>query len=92
MKLSRDFIDINLAFSRVPGQPKHYVQDLIRVRGDEVVRMLADDNCYVYVCGLRGMEQGVTEAFRDICRERGLDWQAMLPSLREAGRYHLETY
>jgi benzoyl-CoA 2,3-dioxygenase component A len=38
------------------------------------------------------MEQGVTEAFRDICRERGMDWQAMLPSLREAGRYHLETY
>ena len=30
MKLPRDFIDINLAFSRVPGQPKQYVQDLIR--------------------------------------------------------------
>jgi len=44
------------------------------------------------VCGLRGMEQGVTEAFRDICREHALDWEAMLPSLREAGRYHLETY
>ena len=92
MKLPRDFIDINLAFSRVAGQAKQYVQDLIRARGDDVVRMLADENCYVYVCGLRGMEQGVTEAFRDICREHALDWEAMLPSLREAGRYHLETY
>ena len=38
MKLPRDFIDINLAFSRVPGQPKRYVQDLIRERDDDVVR------------------------------------------------------
>ena len=29
-KLPKDFIDINFAFSRVPGQPKRYVQDLIR--------------------------------------------------------------
>ena len=46
MKLPRDFIDINLAFSRVPGQPKHYVQDLIRARGDDVVRHLTNDQCY----------------------------------------------
>ena len=36
MKLPKDFIDINLAFSRVPGQPKQYVQDLIRARADKV--------------------------------------------------------
>jgi len=33
MKLPADFIDINLAFSREPEQPKTYVQDLIRARG-----------------------------------------------------------
>ena len=92
MKLPKDFIDINLAFSRVPGQPKHYVQDLIRQRGNDVVRLLRDDNCHVYVCGLRDMEHGVTEAFRDLCRVHGLDWDAMLPKIRESGRFHLETY
>ncbi|MFO1413054.1 MAG: benzoyl-CoA 2,3-epoxidase subunit BoxA [Burkholderiales bacterium] len=92
MKLPRDFIDINLAFSRVPGQPKQYVQDLIRVRGDDVFRQLTNENCFVYVCGLKGMEEGVTEAFRDVCRARGQDWDALLPKLREQGRYHLETY
>jgi benzoyl-CoA 2,3-dioxygenase component A len=46
----------------------------------------------VYVCGLRGMEEGVTEAFRDLCRQHALDWDALQPRLREAGRYHLETY
>jgi benzoyl-CoA 2,3-dioxygenase component A len=92
MKLPRDFIDVNLAFSRVPGQPKQYVQDLIRIRGDDVVRHLNDDECYVYVCGLKSMEEGVNEAFRDVCRQHDLDWDTMLPSLREKGRYHLETY
>jgi benzoyl-CoA 2,3-dioxygenase component A len=92
MKLPRDFIDVNLAFSRVPGQPKRYVQDLIRTRSAEVVRKLTDENCYVYICGLKEMESGVDEAFRDACREHGLDWDALLPGLRAHGRYHVETY
>ncbi len=92
LKLPREFIDINFAFSRVPGQPRQYVQDVIRARGEDVVRHLRDDQCYIYVCGLKGMEQGVAEAFRDVCRRQGLDWDALQPTLREQGRYHLETY
>jgi benzoyl-CoA 2,3-dioxygenase component A len=92
LKLPKDFIDINFAFSRVPGEPKRYVQDLIRHRGDDVARLLRDEQCYIYVCGLKGMEDGVADAFRDICREHGMDWEALLPDLRASGRYHLETY
>jgi benzoyl-CoA 2,3-dioxygenase component A len=92
MKLPRSFIDINLAFSRVPGQTKHYVQDLIRARAGDVAPRLADEQCYIYVCGLKSMEEGVTEAFRDVCRGHGLDWDALVPQLRAQGRYHLETY
>ena len=92
LKLPRDFIDINFAFSRAPGQPKRYVQDVIRARGDDVVRLLQDAQTYVYVCGLRGMEEGVAQAFRDVCRLHGQDWDTLLPALREQGRYHLETY
>jgi len=92
MKLPKDFIDINLAFSRVPDQPKHYVQDLIRARGDRVAALLKDENCYVYICGLKGMEQGVEEAFSEACRANGMDWNALLPQLRAQSRYHVETY
>jgi benzoyl-CoA 2,3-epoxidase subunit A len=92
LKLPKDFIDINFAFSRVPGEPKRYVQDRIRERSAEVARLLADENCYVYICGLKGMEQGVDEAFRDACREHGKDWDVLLPELRANGRYHVETY
>ena len=91
-KLPKDFIDINFAFSRVPGKQKQYVQDLIRERSEAVARLLADDNCYVYICGLKGMEAGVAEAFRDVCSRHDMDWETLLPALRAEGRYHLETY
>ncbi len=91
-KLTKQLIDINFAFSRVPSQPKQYVQDKIRERHQEVVRLLRDDNCYIYICGLKGMERGVDEAFRDICRMAGEDWDALLPQLKAASRYHVETY
>ena len=91
-KLPKDFIDINFAFSRVPGEPKKYVQDSIRERADKVFRMLNDDNCYIYICGLKGMESGVLEAFRDICRANGADWEALRPKLLANARFHVETY
>jgi benzoyl-CoA 2,3-epoxidase subunit A len=92
MKLPKDFIDINFAFSRVPGEPKVYVQDRIRARADKVARMLHDENCYVYVCGLKGMEAGVIDAFRDVCRTHALDWDTLQPQLLAQSRLHIETY
>jgi benzoyl-CoA 2,3-dioxygenase component A len=91
-RLPKEFIDINLAFSRVPGQPRQYVQDLIRGRAEDVVRLLKDENTYLYLCGLKGMEKGVDEAFADICSRNGLDWKAVQAGLLQQGRYHVETY
>ncbi len=91
-KLPEDFIDINFAFSRVEGVSKQYVQDRIRARGADVVRLVRDGNAHIYICGLKGMEQGVDQAFRDVFQSEGADWDALLPELRAQGRYHVETY
>ena len=91
-KLPREFIDNNLAFSRIPGEPKQYVQDLIRSRAADVARLLRSDHSHIYICGLKGMEAGVDAAFRDVCDRHALDWDELLPRLREAARYHVETY
>jgi benzoyl-CoA 2,3-dioxygenase component A len=91
-RLPKEFIDINLAFSRVPDEPKRYVQDLLRTRADAVGKMLHDDNTYVYLCGLKGMEQGVEDAFSDICSSHGLNWKTLQAELLQQGRYHVETY
>jgi benzoyl-CoA 2,3-epoxidase subunit A len=92
MKLPKHFIDVNLAFSRVADQPKRYVQDLIRTRADAVMRLIRDENCFIYVCGLKAMEHGVLEAFSDVCREHGADWNVLKSQLLAQHRLHIETY
>jgi len=91
-RLPKEFIDINFAFSRAPGQARQYVQDLIRNRADEVVRLLRDPDTYVYLCGLKGMETGVDQAFSDICSGAALNWKILQAELLLQGRYHVETY
>jgi benzoyl-CoA 2,3-epoxidase subunit A len=91
-KLPKDFIDLNLAFSRVAGQPKRYVQDLMHERAADLAPLLADPNAYFYVCGLKSMEEGVVMTLRDIALHAGLDWETVGASLRRDGRLHLETY
>lgn len=90
--LPNDFIDINLAFSRTPNQPKRYVQDSMRERSADLASLLADGQCHIYVCGLKSMEQGVLLAMKDIAHEAGLDWEEVAGKLKREGRLHLETY
>jgi benzoyl-CoA 2,3-dioxygenase component A len=92
MKLPKEFIDVNLALSRVPGKPRQYVQDKIRECGTAVAELLCADNTYVYICGLKGMEAGVDEAFAEICREHDIDWSQTVQRMRQSARYHVETY
>ena len=91
LKLPTDFIDRHFAFSRVPDQPKAYVQDKMRAAGTSVAALLKDDT-YLYICGLKGMETGVMEALAEICGEHGLDWPALQVKMVREGRFHVETY
>ncbi|EKS34383.1 benzoyl-CoA 2,3-epoxidase subunit BoxA [Afipia broomeae] len=79
-------------YSRVPDQPRVYVQDRIRSEMAQIAALLRDDKTHVYICGLKGMESGVDEAFADACRAASIDWSALKPVMRESGRYHVETY
>jgi benzoyl-CoA 2,3-dioxygenase component A len=90
--LPKDFIELHFAFSRTPGQPKRYVQDLMRERAADLAHALKDPSTYFYVCGLKSMEEGVVLALRDVAQQAGLDWEAIAGSLKRDGRLHLETY
>jgi benzoyl-CoA 2,3-dioxygenase component A len=90
--LPKDFIDINLAFSRTAGAPKRYVQDLMRERAADLGELLKDANTYLYVCGLKSMEEGVVLALRDVAQQAGLSWETLGAALKREGRLHLETY
>ncbi len=91
-KLPRDFIDINFAFSRIPDQPRRYVQDVMRERADDLAQLLQDPNAYFYACGLKAMEEGVILALKDIAEQAGLSWDSLGADLKQQARLHLETY
>jgi benzoyl-CoA 2,3-epoxidase subunit A len=91
-KVPEAFLARHFAFSRVADKPKIYVQDKLRAARSAITPMLTDPKTHIYVCGLRQMEAGVEQAFIDIAKEAGLNWDSTCAAMREAGRYHVETY
>ena len=91
-KLPVALLDQELVFSRLPDRPKEHVQDRMRRRPADLAALLARGSTHVYVCGLRGLEEGVEAAFSEIGAAHGLDWPATRAAMREQGRYHVETY
>jgi benzoyl-CoA 2,3-epoxidase subunit A len=91
-KVPETFLARHFAFSRVADEPRIYVQDKLRASKSAIVPMLSDPNTHIYICGLRQMEAGVEQAFLDIATAAGLDWNSTRHAMREAGRYHVETY
>ncbi len=88
----RSQLDYDLAYSRVSGAAKEYVQDRLHSRAHDVAAMLRRDALHIYICGLRGMEAGVERALASIASADGLDWPALRAEMRESGRLHIETY
>ncbi|MEQ9396581.1 benzoyl-CoA 2,3-epoxidase subunit BoxA [Haliea sp.] len=91
-RLPASFLDKELVFSRLPGKPKEYVQDRMLTRSGDIARLLQDDETYVYICGLKGMEEGVEASFQKICSDNALNWSDLIATMRCTGRYHCETY
>ena len=91
-KIPNRLLRKHMVFSRIPGAAKEYVQDRLMVEGEEIAEMLGDPRTHIYICGLRGMEEGVEKAFVSIAESVGVSWGALRQVLREEGRYHVETY
>lgn len=91
-KVPAQLMTTHFAFSREAGQPKRYVQDVLRELDAQIGEWLLDPNTHIYVCGKREMEQGVDEALGSIAEGLGQQWTNLRDAMREEGRYHIETY
>jgi len=91
-KVPADLLEQHLVYSRQDGAPREYVQDRILAQAAKVAQLLADARTHVYICGLRGMEEGVDAAFASVADGMGQSWPALRDRLRDEGRYHVETY
>ena len=91
-KVPASQLEQHLVYSRAEGQPREYVQDRMAREEDRIAELLADPGTHVYICGLRGMEEGVERAFTNIAESIGEQWTALRDVMRGEGRYHVETY
>lgn len=91
-KVPRALLEQELVFSRRPGHAKEYVQNRMRDRASSLATLLGKPGLHVYVCGLKGLEAGVDEAFDSIARGAGIDWPTLRDRMQTEGRFHVEVY
>jgi benzoyl-CoA 2,3-epoxidase subunit A len=91
-KVPETLLRKHFAYSRVAGEKKVYVQDLMRREEATIAELLSSSATHIYVCGLKGMEQGVDAALDDVCRSNEVHWHELRDAMRAEGRYHVETY
>jgi ferredoxin--NADP+ reductase len=69
-----------------------YIQHRVAEHAAEMWELLQNPKTHVYMCGLKGMEDGIDEAFIAQAQKAGVDWKEYRSQLKKAGRWHVETY
>ncbi|MEL6457379.1 MAG: ferredoxin-NADP reductase [Cyanobacteria bacterium J06641_2] len=69
-----------------------YIQHRCEEYADELWKMVKDENTYVYICGLKGMEDGIDAALSAAAAKEGVEWSSYQKQLKKAHRWNVETY
>lgn len=86
---------LTYALSREQKNPeggRMYIQDRVAEHVDELWEMIQKENTHTYICGLKGMEDGIDEALAKAAAKNGVDWSEYQREMKKAGRWHVETY
>lgn len=90
-----DNFRLTYAISREQKNPqggKMYLQDRVAENADEIWSLLQKDNAHGYICGLKGMEDGIDEALSGAASQHNVNWKEYQRDMKRAGRWHVETY
>jgi ferredoxin--NADP+ reductase len=69
-----------------------YIQDRVAEHADELWKMIKEEKTHTYICGLRGMEDGIDAALTTAAAKDGVVWSDYQKEIKKAGRWHVETY
>ncbi|KAF4074241.1 hypothetical protein AMELA_G00237230 [Ameiurus melas] len=91
------FQELYTAYSREPGRPKKYVQDVLREQLSETVyRYLKEEGGHIYVCGDVTMAGDVLKTIQQIIKLHGNmpleDAGFYISKLRDENRYHEDIF
>jgi len=69
-----------------------YIQDRVAEHAAELYEMMKREKTHTYICGLKGMEDGIDAALGAEAAKEGVDWKEFRSAMKKAGRWHVETY
>ncbi|MDY6902393.1 MAG: phycobilisome linker polypeptide [Cyanobacteriota bacterium] len=69
-----------------------YIQHRCEEYAEELWKMVKDEKTYVYICGLKGMEDGIDAALAAAAAKEGVEWSSYQKQLKKAHRWNVETY
>ena len=69
-----------------------YIQHRVAENAERLWKMVQDEKTYVYICGLKGMEDGIDEAMAAEASKEGIEWSDYRRKLKKAHRWNVETY
>jgi ferredoxin--NADP+ reductase len=91
--MSQETFEAFNAFSHAEtGTPRGYVQDQVHANQEEICAMIDEGNFSFYLCGMKAMEAGVEEVFRNHAERNGRNWEELKAAFKAQGRWNTETY
>ncbi|HIK45587.1 MAG TPA: ferredoxin-NADP reductase [Leptolyngbyaceae cyanobacterium M65_K2018_010] len=69
-----------------------YIQHRVAEHAPELWQLMQKPNTHTYMCGLKGMEDGIDEALAAEASKHGVDWVEFRKQMKKEHRWHVETY
>jgi ferredoxin--NADP+ reductase len=97
-KIAAEFPDnfrLTYAISREQQNPeggRMYIQHRVAEHADEIWNLLQSAKTHAYMCGLKGMEDGIDQALSGAASKNDADWSSYQKQLKKEHRWHVETY
>ncbi|MDE5115421.1 MAG: ferredoxin-NADP reductase [Trichodesmium sp. St15_bin1_1] len=71
---------------------KMYIQHRIQENAEDLWKLIKKPNAHTYICGLKGMEDGIDEGMSAVTGQFDVDWSEYRKELKKENRWHVETY
>lgn len=69
-----------------------YIQHRVAEHAEELWELMQKPNTHTYMCGLKGMEDGIDEALSAQAEKHGVNWVDFRKQMKKEHRWHVETY
>ncbi|MES0489234.1 MAG: FAD-binding oxidoreductase [Leptospirales bacterium] len=71
---------------------KKYVQHSIEENQEAIWETIEKKNFSFYLCGLKGVEEGINDLFEKVADSKGKNWEEMREEFKQEKRWHIEVY